>query len=137
MQDFAYLADPERFSEHDVDLLVDDETEKARFNEGLKEMIAFIYRVEPAGIESIVEEGVQRGVNRCFPEYKVDDVSIKVRKRERILEQARDQMDNGEPLTDAQVRAMLQDGDLPLTELQEYVQSHPDLTNRKYRNRFR
>lgn len=137
IQDFAYLADPDRLADRDLELLLEDDAERERLLEGFREMIAFIYRASPDDIEYIVEDGVGRGVQRFSQEYEVDEVSVKIQKRGRILRQAHQQMDEDEPLSDRQIRVLLQHGDIDPSDLQEYVQSHPEPTDRSYRRRFR
>lgn len=137
IRDFDYLADPDRLADEDVELLLEDNAERERLLEGFREMIAFIYRASPDDIEYIVEDGVNRGVQRFSPEYEVDGVSINIQKRGRILSHAREQMDEDEPLSDRQIRTLLQHGDLDPNELKNYIQSHPKPTGRSYRRRFR
>lgn len=136
IQDFEYLADPDRFMDRDVDLLLEDESAR-RLLEGFREMIAFIYRTFPDDFGHIVEDGVQRGVQRFSPEYEVDEVSINIQKRGRFLSQALDHMDEGEPLSGPQALALLQHGEIDPNELQDYVQSQPEPTAQSYRRRIR
>lgn len=137
IQDFQYLADPDRFDEKDLDQLGGDENGEDSLEEGLIEMVAFLYRLRPSEFELIIREGITRGVHRIAPEYEVDEVSISVRKRGQILNRAMDKISNEEPLTDGEVRAMLEHGDMDPDDLRDYVQSHPTQSDVEYRRRFR
>jgi hypothetical protein len=137
IRDFAYLADPELFDRRDLAQLYDDEADRARLGEELSEMVAFIYRTQPDRIESVVEEGIQKGVQRISPGYEVDEVTISIRKRGQILERARRRIENDEPLTDGQVRAMLEHGQMDPDKLREYVKTHPSPYSADYRRRYR
>lgn len=137
IQDFKYLADPDRFETQDLIQLIDDEEDQIQLEEGLIEMVAFLYRLYPDGFESIIRKGVERGVRRISPEYEVDEVSVSVRKRGQILDRARHKISNEEPLTDGEVRAMLEHGDMSPDDLRDYVQTHPSQFGEEYRRRFR
>jgi len=137
IQDFKYLAEPDLLADRDIELLLEDNAERERLFEGLREMIAFIYRASPNDIENLVWDGVEMGVQRFSPGYEVDEVSIPIQKRGQILSQARQQIDNNEPLSDQQIRALLRDGDIDPEDLKEHVQSHLEPIDRTYRRRYR
>lgn len=137
IQDVSYLADPNRLADRDVDQLVATESDRHLLREGGVEMVAFVYRIEPDAVESVISQGLQRGVRRCAPEYAVDDVSININKRGQILDEARRRISENEPVSDIQIRAVLERGDMDPAELKEYVQSHPGASGLDSRREFR
>jgi hypothetical protein len=117
--------------------MIEESDRREDILEGCIEIIACIYRAFPNDIEYIVEDGLDRGLQRFSPDYEVDEVSISIQKRSRVLSHARQQMDDDEPLSDRQIRALLQQGAIDPNELQEYVQSQPKPIGRSYRRRIR
>jgi len=138
LQDFEQLADPASFADRDLDQIRQMGTEQTgQMHTALEEMIAFVYRMAPDRFESIIEAGAKRGVKRIRPDYDVGEVQIPIRKRGQTIERARQRMEKDEPLTDTQVRVLLEAGDHSATDIQEYVQSHPTQPTDEYRYRFR
>ena len=137
IQDVRYIADPDMLDDRDLDLILDDSSASQELVEGLTEMIAFVYRARPGSIESIIEEGLKRGVNRTAPGYAVNHVSIQINKQGPILESAREKMDESEPLSGEEVIALLQSGDIEADEVEDYVSSQPEPDDRGYGGRFR
>lgn len=137
IQDFEYLADPDGVNQADIELILDDESSREDLVEGLPEMVAFIYRVQPERLEELIEVGVQRGINRFTPEYVLDQVTVSRQKTGVILDRARRRMEEDKPLTDRQVRELLLHGDIDPAEVQKHVQNHPEAGIGSYRRRYR
>lgn len=136
LQDFAYLADPDRFEERDLDQLWTSDAPP--FHDTMAEMIAFLYRVDPDGLETTVADGVARGVERVGPAgYDVGDVEIPIEQSGAILERAREQMEDGEPLSPLQLETLLVDGDVPAADIRDHVQAHELSPSPSYTRRFR
>ena len=136
LQDFAYLADPDRLKDRDVDQLWSDDDPPLR--DTLAEMIAFIYRVDPDGLETIVADGVRRGLDRVGPAgYDVGEVDIPIEKSGAILEQARQRMEAGKSLSPEQLEVLLVEGDIPAQEIRDHIQAHGLTPSPSYSRRFR
>lgn len=136
LQDFAYLADPDRFEGRDIDQLWSDDDPPLRNT--LAEIIAFMYRVDPDGLEAIVADGIGRGINRVGPAgYEVGEVDIPIEKSGEVLDRARQRMADGEPLSPEQLETLLVQGDVPAEEIREHVQAHGLSPSSSYTHRFR
>ncbi len=134
LQDFEFLANPDLLDNSDLELLFDDEDLSSDLWDSLIEMIAFVYRAQPRAIESLVEEGLTRGVARNAPEFGVDEVSIQINKQRRLLISARDKMESGEALFGNEVIALLQSGDIEAEEVANYVSSQPAPKQGRFRS---
>lgn len=132
LSDFSYLADPERLDERDAAQLAEEP-----IDDDLAEMVAFAYRLAPMSIDTIVETGIRRGVERFHPGYTVDRVEIIISQRHQALNEAQDKLDRGEPLTDREVRLLLELGELPAEELRQYLQDHPSPDVDRWARRYR
>jgi hypothetical protein len=72
--------------------------------------------------ENFIEEGIRRGEEEKGP-YTVDvEVSIERRHMGELPDLVEEKMEEGERLTDAEIRAALESGEIPPEQLAEYLQ---------------
>ncbi|WP_251342813.1 hypothetical protein [Haloplanus halophilus] len=144
--DFRYLSDPEYFEDRDLDLLreyVDEDGEAVtqsvyqldagvshepmldpEVEQALAELVAFAFRVSPSTIETIVEQGVKRGVQRLFPEAEVGDVQVPIEDPEGITDRIKGLIKDDTPLTETEIRVALEQDVRPAEEIAAHVRKH-------------
>lgn len=132
VDDVGLLADPEGLEARDAEQIRERLGETGRSRARLAELVALVYRLDPIQFESIVELGVSQGVRRFTPEKELREVSIRIAEPDWRLEEARRQMEAGNPLTDRQVRVLLESTDTSAEDLQDYVQAHPSERPEEY-----
>jgi len=146
--DFQYLANPELFDERDLTQVWQYEDESGKLvtlssyhlddgiahepvldpeiEDALIELIAFTFRVKPDSeyFEAVIRSGVERALDRGFPEFELDEVAVSVTDPETVADRVDRHMERGIPLTDAEIRVAHEQQIRTDAEIGEYIREH-------------
>lgn len=137
LRDFTLLASDDGLAGQDLVQIREKLLEEGELDAVLQEMIAFIFRLRPEQFDQIVKGGAELGVQRFDPDYAVGEVRIPIHKQGTLLRGARRKLENGEPLTDSEIRVLLTDSEIDVDTVQENVRSHPKTEIERYTRRYR